>query len=284
MKTYHINTYVKPDGSIPIWIDQIKDQDRIEKPHQHDYMEIMYIRKGAGRCSINENSYPLLRGDVFFFFPGDVHAFYPAGLLTYDTIFFLMDAFTEEEKRIIEVQPIFAQWKSSGMQGGQKINLSLSQTAKMEDLNDELAQECHKWNPESNLLRKAVFLRLLFFILRGGISAVSINNRHDLQLSRLFNYIAKHYAENLSVAELAKTIEVSPNYLNELLQKTIGQSVTEYLLRYRVEQAKIALDDPDNTISWVACCCGFFDASHFIRIFKRYTGMTPGNYRKLKDI
>ena len=69
---------------------------------------------------------------------------------------------------------------------------------------------------------------------------------------------------------------------HEIVQKTIGQNITEYLLRYRVEQAKIALENPDSTISWIACCCGFYDASHFIRVFKQFTGMTPGEYRKSK--
>ena len=58
--------------------------------------------------------------------------------------------------------------------------------------------------------------------------------------------------------------------------------ITGYLLRYRVEQAKIALKNPENTISWVACCCGFYDASHFIRVFRQLTGMTPGEYRRSK--
>lgn len=283
MKIYHINDFVNSAETWPVWALYEKDRIRAEEPHQHDCMEIMYIEKGAGCCIMNQIRYPVLRGDFFIFRPGDVHEFIPASPISYYNLLFSDELFTPEEKGIIETHPLLMQWRTGKAPNRGKINVQLSQAAKVEAMFSELAEECKYRKPESNLLRKALFFRLIFFVLRGStVSPPIAGNKHEQQLSLLFDFIARNYAKKLSIADLAKAAGVSPNYFNELLQKTIGQNITEYLLRYRVEQAKIALENPENTISWIACCSGFYDASHFIRVFKQITGMTPGEYRKSK--
>ncbi len=283
MKIYHIGDFVNTAESLPLWVLQEKNRTRAEAPHQHDCIEIMYIEKGAGRCIMNRTCYPVLRGDFFIFRPGDVHEFVPSSPLSYYNLLFSGELFSPEEKKVLAAHPLLAQRQSGKRPDRGKFNVPLSQAVKVEEMFRELAEECRCRRPESNLLRKALFLRLLFFVLRGNAVSPSVaSNRHERQLSLLFDFVAKHYAKKLTGADLARAAGVSPNYLNELLRKTVGQSMTGYLLRYRVEQAKIALEDPENTISWVACCSGFYDASHFIRAFRQATGMTPGDYRKLK--
>ena len=283
MKIYHISDFVNTAKSLPIWVLHEKDRIRSEEPHQHDCMEIMYIEKGAGCCIMNQTCYPVLRGDIFFFHPGDVHEFIPASPLSYYNLLFSDELFFPEEMKIIETQPLLMQWRTEQGTNRGKINIPLAQAAKVEEMFSELAEECESRKPESCLLRKALFLRLIFFVLRRSVlSPSNSNNKHERQLSLLFDFIARNYAKKISIADLAKAAGVSPNYLNELLRKTIGQNITEYLLRFRLEQAKIALENPENTISWVACCSGFYDASHLIRIFKNFTGMTPGDYRRCK--
>ena len=283
MKIYHIGDFVNAAESLPLWVLQEKNRTRAEAPHQHDCMEIMYIEKGAGRCIMNRTCYPVLRGDFFIFRPGDVHEFIPASPLSYYNLLFSDELFSREEKELISSHPLLSQWRTGENPDREKINVPLAQAVKVEEMFRELTEECRCRKPESNLLRKALFLRLIFFVLRGSaLTPSDTGNKHEQQLSLLFDFIAKHYAKKLTGADLARAAGVSPNYLNELLRKTIGQSVTEYLLRYRVEQAKIALEDPESTISWVACCSGFYDASHFIRAFRQATRMTPGDYHKLK--
>jgi AraC-like DNA-binding protein len=104
---------------------------------------------------------------------------------------------------------------------------------------------------------------------------------NDLQLSALFNFISEHYHEDLSLLRLARAANASVNYLNEFMQRTIGQGPIEYLTRYRIEQARRILENSGDTISQIAMDTGFYDASHFIRVFKQCTGITPGEYRKM---
>ena len=283
MKIYHLSDFVNSAEAWPIWVLYEKKRTRAEGPHRHDCMEIMYIEKGAGCCIMNRTRYPVLRGDLFMFRPGDVHEFIPASPLSYYNLLFSDELFFPEEKEIIESHPLLVQWQNEQAPNRGKISVPLALAAKVEEMFSELAEECQCRKPESNLVRKALFFRLLFFVLRSSsVSPVIADSKHELQLSLLFDFIADNYARKLSIQDLAKAVGVSPNYLNELLQKTIGQSITEYLHRYRVEQAKIALENPESTISWIACCSGFYDASHFIRVFREFTGMTPGEYRKSK--
>ena len=283
MKTYHISDFIKSPEDWPIWVFHEEKRGYAEEPHQHDCTEIMYIEKGAGCCIINQTRYPVLRGDFFLLRPGDVHEFIPVIPFSYYNVLFSGELFTAEEKEILKSHPWLMQRQTGQGSSLEKINVPVTQAVKVEPMLSELLEECGHRGPESNLLRKALFLRLLFFVLRESTAPLLItSNKHEQQVSLLFDYIARNYAKKLSIAELAKAAGVSPNYFNELLQKTIGQNITGYLLRYRVEQAKIALKNPENTISWVACCCGFYDASHFIRVFRQLTGMTPGEYRRSK--
>ncbi len=281
MKHYSIKTYLNPPDAPPVWVEHVGRRTRPEEPHTHDCMEIMYIRSGAACCSINDRHYPVLRGDFYVFAPGDRHEFSISGVLSYDTLLFSLELFQEEEKQLLLQNPIFQHWCTPGGPGGKKLSFPLAAAALLDEMFDELSLECSRQTPANPLLRKALFIRLLFFALEKGVPEGVSGTHNDLQLSALFNFIAEHYQEELSLARLAKAANVSVYYLNEFMHRTIGQGAMEYLTGYRVEQARRALENTGDTISQIAFSSGFYDASHFIRIFKKCTGITPGQYRKM---
>ena len=84
---------------------------------------------------------------------------------------------------------------------------------------------------------------------------------------------------NLSLVALAERMEVSLSYLSRFIKDQTGYNFTEYLNRLRVEQAKELLGDEQRTIGEVASAVGYLSANTFIRIFKKYEGVTPGQFR-----
>lgn len=281
MKHYSIKNYLDPAEVPPIWLEHVKRRIKPEAPHTHDCMEFMYIRSGAACCYINNRHYPVLRGDLYVLAPGDTHEFSISGGLSHDTLLFSPELFSEDEKKILQRNPFYQHWCTPGDLKEKKLSFPLAAAAELDRMFNELAAECQRNTPCNPMLRKALLIRLLFFALEKGIPGGVAGTHNDLQLSALFNFISEHYQEDISLARLAKAAGVSVNYLNEFMRRTIGQGAVEYLTRYRVEQARRALENTEDTIAQIAFATGFYDASHFTRVFKQCTGITPGKYRKM---
>jgi len=101
--------------------------------------------------------------------------------------------------------------------------------------------------------------------------------------SRLINaleHIRQHYAQRISVAQLAALVNMSPRQFEREFQNTFRMSPTEYLRQFRLGEAVERLINTDATVSAIALDTGFSDHSHFSREFCRHYGMSPGAYRR----
>ena len=87
-----------------------------------------------------------------------------------------------------------------------------------------------------------------------------------------------------SVAEIAKMCNVSQNYFCRLFKEYSGITPQDYILKAKIEKAKIALRETSLSVSEIALLCGFEDASYFCRLFKKKTGVSPLGYKKSTDI
>jgi AraC family transcriptional regulator len=96
---------------------------------------------------------------------------------------------------------------------------------------------------------------------------------------RVLDHLASHLDRTIPVEELAAVAGMSTQYFTRLFKQTIGQSPHQFVMSYRVEQARKLLASPRITLSDVALRCGFADQSHLTRMFKRETGLTPREYR-----
>jgi AraC family transcriptional regulator len=93
-------------------------------------------------------------------------------------------------------------------------------------------------------------------------------------------YIEAHLSENLSLEELARLVDISPNYLIALFRESIGMTPHKYVVQQRVECARKLLARPGLSLLEIAHRCGFQDQSQFTTIFRRNFGVTPGQYRR----
>lgn len=86
---------------------------------------------------------------------------------------------------------------------------------------------------------------------------------------------------SLSLKELSESLNVHPSYLSREFSKYFDDlSFGDYIRKLRIEKAIVLLDDPKHTLSEIAYLTGFSDQSHFNRIFKKFTGKIPSEYRK----
>ena len=92
-------------------------------------------------------------------------------------------------------------------------------------------------------------------------------------------YIKDHYAEPLTLIQVAKFVSVNPVYLSSRFAKYCGQNFLEYLTHYRINKAEELLTHSILQIQEVATKVGYTDIAYFSRVFRRETGFTPSNYR-----
>lgn len=110
-----------------------------------------------------------------------------------------------------------------------------------------------------------------------------INNYNSksikLILRNALDYIHEHYSEQLTLNDVAEHVYVSPSYLSRMFKKELGKNFVDYLNGLRIEKAKELLMDPRYKTYEVAEIVGIPDAHYFSRLFKKYEGVSPTEYR-----
>lgn len=94
-------------------------------------------------------------------------------------------------------------------------------------------------------------------------------------------YIARHLdREDLAREIIAREVCLHPDYLSRLFKRVTGQSITDYILQARINLAKELLENTNMSVGEVAASVGYYNFSHFTKMFKKLTGSSPKDYRK----
>ncbi len=105
---------------------------------------------------------------------------------------------------------------------------------------------------------------------------------YSLLIQKTILHIDADITADLGLKNLANTLGVTPSYLSSLFKKETGMPLTEYVNRHRTEKAKQMLLSSNLQVQQIAQYCGILDVNYFTKIFKKYTGKTPNEYRKGK--
>ncbi|MDR1352989.1 MAG: helix-turn-helix domain-containing protein [Treponema sp.] len=105
--------------------------------------------------------------------------------------------------------------------------------------------------------------------------------RHASALRKAERYIYETYTRKISLKEVADASGLSAPYFSNIFKEEMGENLTNYLNRLRVEKAGRLLTETDMSLSEIAGVCGFENQSWFSKIFKSFTGVSPGKYRGL---
>ncbi len=116
-------------------------------------------------------------------------------------------------------------------------------------------------------------------IMRPLESAGHLKNRYE-GLAPVVEFVLENYDQKVEVEHLASLVKLSISQLNRRFKKLFGIAPMQFVLRSRVNAARTILSRGSQSLGEVALECGFYDQGQFGRIFKRETGLTPGEYRK----
>ena len=93
-------------------------------------------------------------------------------------------------------------------------------------------------------------------------------------------YIRFHLDQPLHLSQIAAALSVHPSYLSSAFKKALGMTLTAYINKLRIEEAKYLLDQADVSVTQVALAIGYTDSNYFSKVFTKLEHVTPHDYRK----
>ncbi|MDF2921412.1 MAG: hypothetical protein K0R57_326 [Paenibacillaceae bacterium] len=236
-------------------------------PVVRDYYKIHYIHSGKGVLRTGGKTYHLRRGQGFLVTPG-LLTFYRADEedpWTYSWVAFtgLQVEYYLKRSHLSQEQPVF------------------------ETDQDEHIQNCFMemfkateqgLNKELKLL--GAFYSFLSVILDADSALAASENVQGHYVEQAMELIEQHYADNLTIEEVASRLKLNRKYLSKIFKDTVGVTPQQYSLQYRMNRACELLRNPLLSVAQVAEEIGYRDPLLFSRMFKRIMKMPPSQFRK----
>ena len=280
---HYINYYEEKKrgtDSFPIEFYHLTEQHPRYEMELHWHVDFEFIRVTDGNLllTLNGQTFNLKKGMAAFIPSGLLHSAIPQNNCIYDCVVLGQDMYYPEacwkqikqiQKRQKEVQSIFDEKQP------QMCQFIWAMFDANESALDPGIQEL--------MFRGALYSFLSRVISDYGVSEVPSNTTQSIrrinQIKQVLEYIETSYAESLSLNTLSSSVGMSPKYFCQFFKTTTGHSPIDYLNRYRIERACDLLRLGNLTFIDIAENTGFHDLSYFIKMFKKYKGITPKQYQ-----
>jgi AraC-like DNA-binding protein len=121
--------------------------------------------------------------------------------------------------------------------------------------------------------------KMTSYLQLGTAGSRNGNRAEPVDIWKARSLIQEHSEGELSLTQVAKAVNISPNHLSEKFKQVTGINFVEYIARTRFEKACGLLHDPKLRVSEIAFAVGFQSLSQFNRVFKKFSGKSPTDYR-----
>lgn len=117
------------------------------------------------------------------------------------------------------------------------------------------------------------------FLEENAAEAESEQNFTNATFMKLMKYVNENYRSEISLTGAAQVLNMNSNYISQLFKRETGITFVYYITQRRLDDAKELLTTTKKPLTDIALEVGFNDTFHFIKTFKKFIGMTPGQYR-----
>lgn len=251
----------------------------IRFPHRHSFYHLAFFTGGEGTHTIDFERFPVKKGQLYFMTPGQVHSWFFSGKITgyvmnVSAAFF--NAFLKDDN-YIERFPFFSGVSAEGV-----VQLPQAKIRGIADLFERMLEEVDRGTLYSIDMLRLLTLELFIQVSRAtSQEGVKQELPHNYLLLRNFRKLVdQHYMQLKLPKEYAALLYVTPNYLNAFCRHMLGKSAGEIIRDRVLLEAKRLLTNADMSIASIAWQLNFADNSYFTKFFKKYTGITPEEFRK----
>lgn len=249
--------------------------------HKHTYFELIFILKGSGIHHINGKSVPYRKGDIYFLGPEDYHHF-DIGTVTEFCFLRFKESYCRFKGTIHDKR-----WELAVHQillDRARLNTQFALTQRQKKAAFSLlflliTEYNERTNPLSDVMIDNLFRTILMTI---GRNALPSRKYQRTAFDEMLLHIREnlHQPDDLRIDTLAQKFHYAPNYLGIYFKKQTGESLKRYILRQKLKASESQLLYSNAGLAGIAEDLGFTDESHFCKTFRKYYGVSPGQFKK----
>ena len=271
----------------PIWMREVHRNLEVAMPRgeKHPCCEIGFILEGEGTALIEGEEARFATGDLLLIGPGVPHSVqlerYPHRGLTV----FFMPAVLLEMGPLGDGATLLRRFTMRQKIAQRLIRPPSEYRARFENTVHQMRSDFHTRPLGWEMRLRSRLTDLLVDIVQWeqgqGTVPPDFKAHEDwAKLEHALAYIRRNFAEPIYATDLARATAMSETRLKNLFDQTLGMPWTKFLQGYRVRQAATQLCMPGQSVTEVAMSAGFQSMSHFIRVFRKFTGTAPSSYAK----
>ena len=251
--------------------------------HYHDCYELYYLFSGDRYYFIKDKTYRIERGTFVLINSYDIHSTSHVAEQGYERILInfkkdFLDGFMD----LVDDVDLFACFDKNI----RTIKLSFQEQHYAESLLKRMLKEDSAKEAGYESYLKTLLIQLLTFLSRHKESViencVDYNSANHKNISEIAGYINNHYQEDMTLTSICEQFFISPYYFSRTFKKVTGFTFVEYLNGVRIKEAQKLLSKTAMSISDISEAVGYKSLTHFGRVFKSITGLSPMHFRKLQ--
>lgn len=249
-----------------------------DDPFSVDFFEVFLILQGQGEFSLNERSTPYQPGTVLFLPPGKIRQWGNRTETDFQYLIFeeeFIQRFFKDELFLYRLEFFFFD---------RPFFLHLNETdfSHYQQLMTDIEEEIDSLRADSDHLLRALLYQGLIKLNRGFQEQHQSKNTHyDNVLALDFRMaLEAHFKEKHQVQDYCDLLKISKTTLNNKIQLAFGKHAGDMIRERLVQEAKQELIHSKAPVSQIAYHLQFNEVSNFNRLFRKFTGMSPGDFRK----
>ncbi len=253
-----------PDFPMSLYLISKNDPKYHMRMHWHKDYELIRIRSGSFRLTLDGTAFDLTAGQSVFMPGGIIHSGTPDNCVYECIVFSASMLYTTQKCRSL----IKSHIKSPVIYDHNPDIDGIFELVGTQPFGFELAVICKLYS-----VVNAAFLP------QPDLPETTV--RKTDKIKEAISLIEKDYNKKIALADMARACHMSPNYFSRLFKDMTGETPFEYIINYRIEAACEMLASGSDSITEVCYSCGFNDLSYFIHIFKKHKGMSPSHYKRM---
>ncbi|MCM1155160.1 MAG: AraC family transcriptional regulator [Roseburia sp.] len=252
--------------------------------HTHNYIEVIYMCAGSTHHVIDGEDVILREGELLFLNQRAQQEIYPASEEDIAVNFIILPEFFEHSLKMIgEEKNLLRDFVIDCLKGENAesgyMHFKVADVLPIQNLVENLIWTIWNRQPNKRSINQTT-MGLLFLQLMNHTEFMETNaqNHHQKLMIEVYRYIEEHYRTG-ELTELAKLLNFDLYWLSKEIKKITGRNYTELVQEKRMQQAAWLLKNTAMTVMDIGLSVGYENISYFHRLFQKYCGMTPRQYR-----
>lgn len=257
------------ERNLPVYLSYIGEneyQPHIVRPMGFHSAQIIYCTAGEGYLSLNGKEYTITENTAFYLPPKIPHEYKAAGDGKWFTHYIAFDGYASE-----------LLMRQLGYSDGGAYEVD---TKALDEIFRRILFSIKSDREYCGYTNSATVYEFIMQFHKQA--SLKQKNSEDDILDPVLEYIDENYMKDIELADLCRIMKVTPQYLCRIFKNKLGVRPLEYITKKRIQTAKQMMLMNTLPVKSIAEAVGYSNSGYFCTVFKKYEGVSPGEYQKFK--